>query len=113
MEHHSIPIALAIRDSAKDLLNVEVGDQGVSIQLEDGTEFHAQLPRMKWMRLYDKGITERSDFVYSGFSTPSRGIRPNGLVLVISTIADTSLRAFLGHPSVKRLRISTDRIPPD
>ncbi len=55
------PIALAIRDSVADLLNVEVGDRGVWIQLEDGTEFYAQLPRMKWMRLYDKGIITRPE----------------------------------------------------
>ncbi len=55
------PIALAIRDSIADLLNVEVSDHGVWIQLEDGTEFYAQLPRMKWMRLYDKGIISRPE----------------------------------------------------
>ncbi len=43
------PIPLAIRDSIADF------------QLEDGTEFYAQLPRMKRMRLYDKGIISRPE----------------------------------------------------
>jgi hypothetical protein len=40
-----------------------------------------------------------SGSAYSGFSTPNRGIRPNGSNARNVIIADTSLRTLLGHPS--------------